>query len=118
MIKRVALARALALDPELLFLDEPTAGLDPQRADEFVELIRVLHRELGFTVVMVTHDLDTIGALASRVAVLAEKKVLVEGTLETVMATKHPFIDAFFHSERGVRALGATAAKDVNHGKP
>ena len=105
-------------DPELLFLDEPTAGLDPQRADEFVELIRVLHRELGFTVVMVTHDLDTIGALASRVAVLAEKKVLVEGSLETVMATKHPFIDAFFHSERGVRALGATAAKDVNHGKP
>jgi phospholipid/cholesterol/gamma-HCH transport system ATP-binding protein len=118
MIKRVALARALALDPELLFLDEPTAGLDPQRADEFVELIRVLHRELGFTVVMVTHDLDTIGALASRVAVLAEKKVLVEGSLETVMATKHPFIEAFFHSERGVRALGATAAKDVNHGKP
>jgi phospholipid/cholesterol/gamma-HCH transport system ATP-binding protein len=118
MIKRVALARALALDPELLFLDEPTAGLDPQRSDEFVELIHALHRELGFTVVMVTHDLDTIGALASRVAVLAEKKVLVEGSLEAVMATKHPFIEAFFHSERGVRALGATAAKDVNHGKP
>ena len=118
MIKRVALARALALDPELLFLDEPTAGLDPQRSDEFCDLIRTLHKELGFTVVMVTHDLDTIGALATRVAVLAEKKVLVEGTLEKVMETKHPFIDAFFHSERGVRALGATAAKDMNHGKP
>ena len=118
MIKRVALARALALDPELLFLDEPTAGLDPQRSDEFVDLIRVLHRELGFTVVMVTHDLDTIGALASRVAVLAEKHVLVEGSLEHVMQTQHPFIDAFFHGERGVRALGAREARGVNHGKP
>ena len=118
MIKRVALARALALDPELLFLDEPTAGLDPQRSDEFVDLIRVLHRELGFTVVMVTHDLDTIGALATRVAVLAEKKVLVEGSLDQVMQTQHPFIDAFFHGERGVRALGGHEAKGVSHGKP
>lgn len=117
MIKRVALARALALDPELLFLDEPTAGLDPQRADEFVDLIRVLQRELGLTVVMVTHDLDTIGALATRVAVLAEKKVLVEGTLEQVMQTQHPFIDAFFHSERGERALGGHEAQGVAHGK-
>ncbi len=118
MIKRVALARALALDPELLFLDEPTAGLDPQRSDEFVDLIHVLHRELGFTVVMVTHDLDTIGALATRVAVLAEKKVLVEGSLDQVMQTQHPFIDAFFHGERGVRALGGHEAKGVSHGKP
>lgn len=118
MVKRVALARALALDPELLFLDEPTAGLDPQRSDEFVDLIRVLHRELGFTVVMVTHDLDTIGALATRVAVLAEKKVLVEGSLEQVMQTQHPFIDAFFHGARGERALGGLEAKGVNHGKP
>lgn len=118
MIKRVALARALALDPELLFLDEPTAGLDPQRSDEFVALIRVLHRELGFTVVMVTHDLDTIAALSTRVAVLAEKKVLVQGTLEVVMQTKHPFLDAFFHGERAVRAFGATQLKDTPHGKP
>lgn len=118
MVKRVALARALALDPELLFLDEPTAGLDPQRSDEFVDLIRVLHKELGFTVVMVTHDLDTIAALATRVAVLAEKKVLVEGTLEKVMETKHPFLDAFFHGERAVRAFGATNSKDIHHGKP
>ncbi len=117
MIKRVALARALALDPELLFLDEPTAGLDPQRSDEFCELIKTLHAELGFTVVMVTHDLDTIGALASRVAVLAEKKVLVEGTIEQVMQTKHPFIEAFFHGERGERALGQFDVKDVTHGK-
>ena len=106
MIKRVALARALSLDPELLFLDEPTAGLDPQRADEFVSLIKALHSQLGFTVIMVTHDLDTIRDLATRVAVLADKKVLVEGTIEAVMQTDHPFIDAFFHGERGARAMG------------
>lgn len=108
MIKRVALARALSLDPELLFLDEPTAGLDPQRADEFVALIRTLHQQLSFTVIMVTHDLDTIRDLSTRVAVLAEKRVLVEGSIQDVMQTQHPFIDAFFHGERGVRALGGT----------
>ena len=118
MVKRVALARALSLDPELLFLDEPTAGLDPQRSDEFVELIKALHRQLGFTVVMVTHDLDTIRDLSTRVAVLAEKHVLVEGTIEQVMQTKHPFIDAFFHSERGMRALGNLDAEVSAHGKP
>jgi phospholipid/cholesterol/gamma-HCH transport system ATP-binding protein len=107
MIKRVALARALSLDPELLFLDEPTAGLDPQRSDEFVALIKALHDQLGFTVVMVTHDLDTIRDLSTRVAVLADKHVLVEGTITDVMQTEHPFIDAFFHGERGNRALGA-----------
>mgnify|MGYP001074443908 CR=1 FL=1 len=106
MIKRVALARALSLDPELLFLDEPTAGLDPQRSDEFVTLIKALHAQLEFTVVMVTHDLDTIRDLSTRVAVLADKQVLVEGTITDVMHTKHPFIDAFFHGERGNRALG------------
>ena len=106
MIKRVALARALSLDPELLFLDEPTAGLDPQRSDEFVNLIKALHQQLGFTVVMVTHDLDTIRDLATRVAVLADKQVIADGTIEAVMQVKHPFIDAFFHGERGARALG------------
>ena len=109
MVKRVALARALSLDPELLFLDEPTAGLDPQRSDEFVALIKALHEQLGFTVVMVTHDLDTIRDLATRVAVLADKRVLVEGTITEVMQVKHPFIDAFFHGQRGMRALGAAA---------
>ena len=106
MIKRVALARALSLDPELLFLDEPTAGLDPQRADEFVNLIKALHEQLGFTVIMVTHDLDTIRDLATRVAVLADKHVLVDGTIEDAMKMDHPFIKAFFHGQRGERALG------------
>jgi phospholipid/cholesterol/gamma-HCH transport system ATP-binding protein len=110
MIKRVALARALSLDPELLFLDEPTAGLDPQRADEFVALIKALHKQLGFTVIMVTHDLDTIRDLATRVAVLAEKRVLVEGTMTDVMQVEHPFVKAFFHGQRGARALGKTEA--------
>jgi phospholipid/cholesterol/gamma-HCH transport system ATP-binding protein len=118
MVKRVALARALALDPELLFLDEPTAGLDPQRSDEFVKLINTLHRQLGFTVIMVTHDLDTIRDLSTRVAVLAEKKVLVQGSLEDVMQLDHPFIKAFFHSERGERTLGRLDAKEGINGKP
>ena len=74
MIKRVGIARAIALEPELLFLDEPTAGLDPEASDEFVELIAALHRALGLTVVMVTHDLDTMVALSTRVAVLADRK--------------------------------------------
>lgn len=110
MIKRVALARALSLDPELLFLDEPTAGLDPQRSDEFVALVKALHQQLGFTVVMVTHDLDTIRDLATRIAVLADKHVLVEGTITEVMQVQHPFIEAFFHGERGARALGAAVS--------
>jgi phospholipid/cholesterol/gamma-HCH transport system ATP-binding protein len=77
MIKRVALARALALEPRIVFLDEPTAGLDPESSETFVELIRELHRELKLTVVMVTHDLDTLVALADRVAVLADQRVIV-----------------------------------------
>ncbi len=105
MIKRVALARALALEPELLFLDEPTAGLDPDRSDVFVDLIRSLHRELGLTVVMVTHDLDTLFALSTRIAVLAEKKVVMIGTPREVLAHPHPFIQKFFLGGRGKRAL-------------
>lgn len=105
MVKRVALARALALEPELLLLDEPTAGLDPDRSDGFVRLTRQLGRELGLTVVLVTHDLDTLAALASRVAVLAERRILAYGGMDEVMRIDHPFIRNFFHSERSQRAL-------------
>lgn len=96
MVKRVALARALALEPELLVLDEPTAGLDPDRSQRFVQLIRGLQAGLGFSVIMVTHDLDTLFALADRVAVLAEQQLVAEGDLAAVMASPHPFISNFF----------------------
>jgi phospholipid/cholesterol/gamma-HCH transport system ATP-binding protein len=105
MIKRVALARALALEPELLFLDEPTAGLDPALSESFVELIRALRRDLSLTVVMVTHDLDTLFSLASRVAVLADKRVVAFGPPPEVVQVPHPFIEQFFGGERGRRAL-------------
>jgi len=104
MVKRVALARALVMDPPLLLLDEPTAGLDPDSADDFCDLLRSLHRELGLTVVMVTHDLDTLFLLSTRVAVLAEQRVIVCGTPREVMAFPHPFIHDFFLGERGLRA--------------
>jgi phospholipid/cholesterol/gamma-HCH transport system ATP-binding protein len=107
MIKRIALARALALEPELLFLDEPTAGLDPDRSESFVKLIQELHQELGLTVVMVTHDLDTLVALSDRIAVLCEQRLVIVGTLDEVVANTHPFICNFFMGERGRRALEA-----------
>jgi len=103
MVKRVALARALALEPELLLLDEPTAGLDPDRSDNFVRLIRVLGRELGLTVVLITHDLDTLTALASRVAVLGDQRILAFASLDEVIHIDHPFIRNFFLSERSRR---------------
>lgn len=109
MIKRVGIARAIALEPELLFLDEPTAGLDPAASEEFVELLATLHRALELTVVMITHDLDTMTALSSRVAMLAERRVLVAAPLERVVEVEHPFIDEYFLGERGLRALQGLA---------
>ncbi len=105
MVKRVALARALALEPELLLLDEPTAGLDPDRSEAFVRLIRSLGEELGLTVLLVTHDLDTLAALSTRVAVLAEQRILALGTIDDIMKADHPFIRNFFHCDRAQRAL-------------
>ena len=105
MIKRIALARSLALEPELIFLDEPTAGLDPDRSDSFVALIRDLHRELGLTVVMVTHDLDTLFEISTTVAVLADQKVLINAPVRDVIAVPHPFIKKFFLGERAQRAI-------------
>lgn len=100
MVKRVALARALALEPELLLLDEPTAGLDPDRSQNFVELISDLQRELGLTVVMVTHDLATLGGLATHVAVLADHHILAFGTRDEIMTVDHPFVTGFFGADR------------------
>ncbi len=105
MIKRAALARALVMDPPLLLLDEPTAGLDPESSDGFVTLLRSLHRELALTVVMVTHDLDTLFELSTRIAVLADRRVIVIGPPKEVIAFQHPFIHDFFLGERGQRAM-------------
>ena len=110
MIKRAALARALIMDPPLLLLDEPTAGLDPSSSDEFCALLRELHAALGLTVIMVTHDLDTLYALSTRVAVLAERRVIVTGTPEEVARFEHPFIEHFFLCERGRRAMARPPA--------
>ena len=105
MIKRVALARALIMDPPLLLLDEPTAGLDPDRSDAFCLLVRSLHQELGLTVVMVTHDLDTIYEISTRVAVVADKHVIVDAPTREVIAFDHPFVRTFFLGGRGLRAM-------------
>ena len=105
MIKRVALARALIMDPPLLMLDEPTAGLDPDSSDAFVTLLRALHQELGLTVVMVTHDLDTLFELSTRIAVLADQHVIIAAPVADVLAFDHPFIQHFFLGERGQRAM-------------
>jgi phospholipid/cholesterol/gamma-HCH transport system ATP-binding protein len=105
MIKRVALARALIMDPPLLLLDEPTSGLDPESSDGFVTLLRSLHRDLALTVIMVTHDLDTLFELSTRIAVLADKRVIVAAPPKEVIAFQHPFIHDFFLGERGQRAM-------------
>jgi len=106
MKKRAGLARALALDPELLFLDEPTAGLDPISASQFDELLGDLQKSLGLTVFMVTHDLDTLKATTDRIAVLVDKKVTV-GTLDELAQNPHPWIHEYFAGTRGRAALGA-----------
>ena len=99
MIKRAALARALAMEPCLLFLDEPTSGLDPIGARNFDALIVELRDLLGITVVIITHDLDSIFSIVNRMAVLADKHVVAEGTLENVLQSKHPFVEAFFKND-------------------
>ncbi|MCA8931055.1 MAG: ABC transporter ATP-binding protein [Rhodospirillaceae bacterium] len=100
MRKRAGLARSLALDPELLFLDEPTAGLDPIGAAAFDDLIRGLQQSLGLTVVMITHDLDSLAAICDRIAVLVDRKVVVD-TMEALMDMDHPWIRSYFHGPRG-----------------
>jgi phospholipid/cholesterol/gamma-HCH transport system ATP-binding protein len=103
MKKRAALARALALEPKILFLDEPTAGLDPIGATEFDNLVTYLQSSLDLTIVMVTHDVDTLFGVCDRVAVLVDKQVVV-GPLEEVIASPHPWIQAYFNDPRALRA--------------
>ena len=103
--KRAGLARALAAEPEILFFDEPTTGLDPISAGEFDDLIRSLQRTLGLTVFMVTHDLDSLATICDRIAVVGDKHILTTGTLEDMLKFDHPWIQAYF---RGPRARGIT----------
>ncbi len=107
MRKRAGLARALALDPELLFLDEPTAGLDPIGAAAFDDLTKSLQRTLGLTVFLITHDLDSLYAICDRVAVLADKRVIAVGTIDELLALDHPWIREYFRGPRG-RAAAST----------
>jgi phospholipid/cholesterol/gamma-HCH transport system ATP-binding protein len=104
MKKRAGLARALALDPELLFLDEPTAGLDPISASQFDELIKSLKSSLDLTVFMVTHDLDSLAAICDRIAVLVDRHTVV-GTMAALMEVDHPWIQSYFRGPRGRAAL-------------
>jgi phospholipid/cholesterol/gamma-HCH transport system ATP-binding protein len=114
MRKRAGLGRALALDPEILFLDEPTAGLDPIGAAEFDILIRQLSKSMGLTVFLVTHDLDTLHATCDRIAVLAEKKVLVTGTMKQMLDVEHPWVFEYFHGPRARAAMDAIPAKKAD----
>ncbi|WP_394646757.1 ABC transporter ATP-binding protein [uncultured Sphingomonas sp.] len=120
MKKRAGLARALALDPELLFLDEPTAGLDPIGAAAFDDLTKALQKTLGLTVFLITHDLDTLYAICDRVAVLADKRVIAVGTIDELLALDHPWIQEYFNGPRGRAAVAskdrgqqASAARDA-----
>jgi len=100
MVKRAALARALALDPDIVFLDEPTSGLDPISAAEFDELVVKLRDTMDLTVYMVTHDLDSLFTACDRIAVLGNKKVLVEGTIEDMMKSEEPWVKSYFRGKR------------------
>jgi phospholipid/cholesterol/gamma-HCH transport system ATP-binding protein len=100
MTKRVALARALALDPEIVFLDEPTSGLDPITASEFDALIKTLQETLGLTVFMVTHDLDSLYGVCTRVAALAEGRIVADGPIAAMLASEHPWVRAYFRGRR------------------
>ncbi|MCF6201027.1 MAG: ATP-binding cassette domain-containing protein [Hydrogenimonas sp.] len=107
MVKRSALARALVMDPKLLFLDEPTSGLDPVSAEAFDELITQLRSLLGLTIVMITHDIDTIFNVVDKMAVLGEGRVVAEGSLKQVLKRDHPFIRKFFGGNRAKARIEA-----------
>jgi len=113
MRKRAGLARALALDPEWLFLDEPTAGLDPIGAAAFDELILGLQKRLDLTVFLITHDLDTLYAICDRVAVLADQKVIAVGTIPELLALDHPWIQEYFNGPRGRAAVAGKARHEA-----
>jgi len=113
MVKRASLARALALDPDILFLDEPTSGLDPMAASAFDQLVKELNQSLGATIVMVTHDLDSLFGVCDRAAIIVDKKIVID-TLPKLLKNKQPWIQEYFHGPRGRAA--AMASKEKSHG--
>lgn len=113
MRKRAGFARAIALDPEIVFLDEPTAGLDPIGAAAFDTLIKQLQTSLGLTVFLVTHDLDSLHAICDRIAVLADKKVLAVGTMQEMLALDHPWVHEYLHSSRARAATPPAKPKET-----
>lgn len=115
MIKRAALARALALDPDLVFLDEPTSGLDPIGAADFDALIAKLRDTLGLTVYMVTHDLDSLFSVCDRIAVLGQKKVLVEGTLDDMFACDDAWVQSYFRGKRARSVVTEPVDRATEH---
>ncbi|ACB97056.1 ABC transporter ATP-binding protein [Beijerinckia indica] len=115
MTKRVALARALALDPQIVFLDEPTSGLDPIAASDFDTLIKTLQKTLGLTVFMVTHDLDSLHTVCNRIAALCDGKMVAEGSFDTMLASTHPWVKAYF---QGTRARNATLSEPSSASRP
>ena len=116
MIKRAALARALALDPAIVFLDEPTSGLDPIGAAEFDELVAKLRDTMGLTVYMVTHDLDSLFSVCDRVAVLGQKKVLVEGPISYMLTVEEPWVKSYFRGKRARQIDPATLSSNASAG--
>tara|TARA_R110002074_G_scaffold3594_17_gene18799 strand:- start:702 stop:1493 length:792 start_codon:yes stop_codon:yes gene_type:complete len=114
MRKRAGFARAIAMDPEIVFLDEPTAGLDPIGAAAFDILIKQLQAALGLTVFLVTHDLDSLHAICDRIAVLADGKVLAVGTMEEMLTVDHPWVHEYFHGPRARAALSSAQHKGVH----
>jgi len=114
MRKRAGIARALALDPEIVFLDEPTAGLDPIGASAFDRLIRDLSETLGLTVFLVTHDLDTLHATCDRIAVLSDRRVLTLGTMRQMLDVDHPWVHEYFHGPRARAAQGTATDTDTD----
>lgn len=114
MRKRAGFARAIAMDPEIVFLDEPTAGLDPIGAAAFDILIKQLQASLGLTVFLVTHDLDSLHAICDRIAVLADQKVLAVGTMEEMLKIDHPWVHEYFHGPRARAALQSAQKEEPN----